>query len=69
MRKNFCRIFHENEIWKFLKAGTIALRDWEAAYPDLSIGIICPENVLMNYRGQIQFVNLFSFPSQDNSKY
>lgn len=53
--------FKEYELWKILKAGAIALRDWSQVYPDITISKLTPRNIVFNNEGQIKIVNRFSF--------
>ena len=58
--------FQEYEIWKILKAGALALRDWQKVYPDIDIGLITPLNFVFNETGKIKLVSCFSFPEHAN---
>lgn len=63
--------FKEHELWKILKAGALALRDWHQAYKDTLICTLNPRNIVFNAAGHAKVVNRFSFiePAQEVSTY
>jgi hypothetical protein len=58
--------FKEQEVWRILKAGILAIHDWGLAYPDLTLGPIIPLNVVFNNLGLIKLVHRFSFLEQED---
>lgn len=61
VRRMSHRVFKEYEVWKVLKAGVLAIRDWTDTFPDKSMGVVTPFKVLLNESGHIRVVNPCSF--------
>jgi len=40
------------------------LANWTHAYPDIPIGTISPDSIVLNSQGQIKMVHLFTFPPE-----
>lgn len=66
VRRSTRRVFREEEIWYILYSGVSAIAEFERKGE--SLGKITSQNILLNPRGHIRYINKYSWPGADITK-